>query len=470
MLSRARGELSADFASGASIRLSRAPGRLDVMGGIADYTGAMVCEYPLAAAAAAALAPRGDRQLHLVSLNLHDQNRPFALRISLDGLARSSAESLRRDFSEPGRRWAAYLAGCLFVLHEQRLIDLSNPAIGGLTVALLSDVPMNAGVSSSAAVEVATMMNLVDHFDLRRIGPIRLAELCQRAENLIAGAPCGLMDQMVSCCGIQGQLFRMACQPHEPHAPLAVPACVQVLGINSGVRHEVGGAAYTRTRCAAFMAHAIILQAMREMGQAAGRELLADPTRGYLANLDPDDYKKFFRTSVPPWMSGQAFIDRYGQTGDAATRVVPAVDYPVQHAADHHVLEARRITNFVRHLEDANAAGPGSAPQRAALRRAGRLMYASHLSYTADAMLGAPQCDWLVDAVRARESAGLWGAKITGGGAGGTVAVLAEHSPRADAAIAEVLADYAEANGQTPQLLAGSSPGAWEVGTVVVSA
>lgn len=466
LLARVRGELSADFSPNARVRLSRAPGRLDVMGGIADYTGSLVCELPLACAAAVASAERADRQLHLVSLNLHDENKPFALRIPFDGIAKSSADALRREFDEPGRKWAAYLAGCLFVLHEQALVNLSDPSLPGLTLALLSTVPIGAGVSSSAAVEVATMMNLVDHFDLRHIGPIRMAELCQRAEQLIAGAPCGVMDQMTSCCGVEGKLFHMTCQPHEVHAPLDIPAGVQLIGIDSGVKHEVAGSAYARTRCAAFMAHAIILSMMREMGRAAGRELIADPTRGYLANLDPDDYKRFFRTGLPEWMRGRAFIERYGDTADVVTRVDPAMDYPVQHAADHHVLEGRRIRNFVNLLEQANAA-PEVASARGALRRAGRLMYASHQSYGADAMLGAPECDLLVELVRQHESSGLWGAKITGGGSGGTVAVMAEASERADAAISQIIDQYDRQSGRRVLQLSGSSFGAWEAGTVL---
>src|SRR4051794_39793357 len=90
LLRRLRAELSADFPPGRPIRLSRAPGRLDVMGGVADYTGSMVCEMPLDRAAAVALAPRDDRQLQVFSFNLFDEHKPFTLRIPLDALASHS--------------------------------------------------------------------------------------------------------------------------------------------------------------------------------------------------------------------------------------------------------------------------------------------------------------------------------------------------------------------------------------------
>ena len=466
LLKRIRAELSAEFAPSRPIRMSRAPGRLDVMGGIADYTGSLVCEFPLDRAAAVALQERDDRQLQVFSFNLYDQHKPFTLRIPLDALAAGPAEVLRRDFDEPGRKWAAYLAGCLFVLHDAGYVALRDPRHAGLNLALYSTVPMGAGVSSSAAVEVATMMNLVGHFELgQRIDGLQLAALCQRAENSIVGAPCGIMDQVTSCLAEPGKLLRMVCQPHELKPPLALPEGVRVIGIDSGVRHDVTGPAYARTRCAAFMGHRIMLEKMRQMGDALGRELVADPMRGYLANLDPDDYKNFFRPSLPECMSGREFMDRYQLTIDPATSVEPDVTYAVRQATDHHVLEARRIRRFVEFLENAHPL-PG-AKRKLELDRAGHLMYGSHQSYTQDAMLGAGECDLLVKLARDREYAGLYGARITGGGAGGTVAVLCDTSAAADAALDEILSEYERQSGQTPELFVGTSPGAWHAGTAL---
>src|SRR5688572_30968167 len=101
LLSRARSELAADF-GGEAVRVSRAPGRLDVMGGIADYTGSLVCEMPLDRAAAVLLRPRDDRVVQVFSFNLFDEHKPFTLRIPLEALSVDSAEPLRREFDEPG--------------------------------------------------------------------------------------------------------------------------------------------------------------------------------------------------------------------------------------------------------------------------------------------------------------------------------------------------------------------------------
>ncbi|QOV91353.1 galactokinase [Humisphaera borealis] len=474
LLARLRDELAVDFAPSRPVRIARAPGRLDVMGGIADYTGSLVCEMPLDRAAAVAIQERDDRQVQVFSFNLFDEHKPFTLRIPLDALAAMPTADLRREFAEPGRQWAAYLAGCLHVLHVAGLVDLAKPSVAGLNIALLSTVPLGAGVSSSAAIEVATMSVLVDHLRISRDASILsmdLAALCQRVENDVVGAPCGIMDQATSVAGLSGQLLRMKCQPHELLAPLAVPPNMRFVGIDTGVRHSVGGGQYGKTRCAAFMAHKIILATMKHIGAAAGRELVADPLNGYLANLDPEDYKRIFRSRLPDQIRGGEFLLKYGPTIDTATRVHPDTTYEIVHAADHHVLEARRVRKFSEFLEEANRMAPsaiGSRDYGLTLDKAGHLMYASHQSYMMDAKLGSEEADLLVMLLRQRERQGLYGARITGGGLGGTVALLCERGDIQDKAIASAMADYAGKTGKTPTLFAGSSDGAWQTGSAIV--
>src|SRR5262245_14275873 len=101
LLARTRAELGASFDFARPMRLSRAPGRLDVMGGIADYTGSLVCEATLDRAAAVVLQERQhDRELQIFSFNLLDDHVPFTFRIAIDALAKASIDSLRREFAE----------------------------------------------------------------------------------------------------------------------------------------------------------------------------------------------------------------------------------------------------------------------------------------------------------------------------------------------------------------------------------
>lgn len=471
LLRRAKQELSADFDFARPVRVSRAPGRLDVMGGIADYTGSLVCEMPLDRAAAVTSQPRDDGVVQVFSFNLHDENQPFTVRMPVAALAKASVGELRAELNDPGRRWAGYVLGCFIIARDAGLTDIAKD-FGGLSIALLSTVSLGAGISSSAAIEVATMMNLLpgtgsksaEHSDHEAAAAMRVAAMCQRVENHVVGAPCGIMDQVTSCYGRQDALLKLLCQPHDVQGFAHLPGGVRVVGINSNVKHSVGGGMYGKTRCAAFMAHAMILQKMRDFGLAAGKTLLSDPMKGYLANLQTDDYKSLFRQYLPESMRGADFITRFGKTIDTATAVDPDTDYHVQPAADHHVLEPMRVRHFVEFVERAGELPPGAEEQQALLHKAGHLMYASHKSYTDKALLGADECDLLVDLVRQNERSGLYGAKITGGGSGGTVAVLCQSTPAADVAITKIMADYRTRTGNQPELFNGSSPGAWWVG------
>jgi L-arabinokinase len=310
------------------------------------------------------------------------------------------------------------------------------------------------------------MMNIIDHLGIRdRTSAMQVSAMCQRVENHVVGAPSGIMDQVASCAGVEGSLMRLVCQPHELRDPLKLPVGIRAVGINSNVKHSVGGGHYGKTRCAAFMGHAIILEEIRRLGREAGRELIADPMNGYLANLDPEDYKRFFRPRVPEVMRGSDFITKFGKTIDTATQPEPDVEYHVQLATDHHVLESRRVKEFARHLEEAGSRLATAAQRKLSLDKAGHLMYASHKSYTDSALLGAPECDVLVDLVRKNESAGLYGAKITGGGSGGTVAVLCDTGERASEMLHKIMAEYQIRTGKMPTLFESSSPGGWAAGT-----
>ena len=446
LLKRIRNGQGGAFVAGQPVRLSRAPGRLDVMGGIADYTGSLVCEMPLMEAVAAVSQVRSDRRVVIESLNLRDAGLRADFDITLDELADLTLDELRELLRSSRRTWAGYVIGCVWLLQEKGYLNLADANHEGLNLALLSTVPGGAGVSSSAALEVAAMTNFIGHFgltDLETDG-VTIAILCQEVENRVVGAPCGLMDQMASSVGQQGSLMQMLCQPDEVQEPLTLPEGIAVIGINTNVKHSVGGGAYGKTRCAAFM----------------GKTLLGDSAGDYLANVDADTYEQTLRATLPITLGGDQFLDKHDSHGDTATKVEPSLDYHVRAATDHHVFEGTRVRKFARLLAE------GTEESIAA---AGQLMYESHASYGDNAGLGAKEADLLVELVRERESAGLFGARITGGGSGGTVAVLLKSSPRSAAAIDDVLHLYRQRTGLVPDLFNASSPGATRLGTTQIS-
>jgi galactokinase len=151
--------------------------------------------------------------------------------------------------------------------------------------------------------------------------------------------------------------------------------------------------------------------------------LAADPLAGELARLDPDDYKRFFRSYLP--------------------------EPDVLGAADHHVLEARRVKQFVQFMDEARQRDPADIQRHILMDKAGHLMYASHLSMMNDAQLGDDRCDWIVQQVRASEKSGLYGARMTGVGCGGAVAVLHEAKDRPREVVREI-AQRAAVQFETP--------------------
>ena len=159
----------------------------------------------------------------------------------------------------------------------------------GMRVLVSSAVPQGSGVSSSAAVEVATMQAVVAAVQLQ-VQPDKIAILCQMVENLVVGAPCGVMDQFASCCGNAGQLMALLCQPAELLEPVGIPRELALWGIDSGIRHAVSGADYGSVRVGAFMGYRAIAAAagFRESRTEGQRVQIEDPVwQGYLANIAP---------------------------------------------------------------------------------------------------------------------------------------------------------------------------------------
>jgi len=262
------------------LMVTRAPGRLDVMGGIADYSGSTVLQMPLAESAHVAIqlqspdsqrlwqhqAARGGGgvpALRVVSMNADATNRGHAFDVDLTELASQkfctsseggerwiiSYEAAKAFFKkDPALSWAAYVVGALVVLMHEKGLVCHN----GIAMLVSSDVPEGKGVSSSAAIEVASMQARAAAHDIHLDGR-ELALLCQKVENFIVGAPCGVMDQMASALGEADWLMALCCQPAEVERPVHIPQHVRFWGIDSGIRHSVGGSDYGAVRTGAFM-------------------------------------------------------------------------------------------------------------------------------------------------------------------------------------------------------------------------
>lgn len=380
-----------------------APGRLDVLGGVADYSGSLLLQLALPERTRVRVEPLAGEYVELVSDGA--DARPVRVPVAWVRAAEPPYDGFRQNVRRLGRGdWPLYVLGCLI----QAVRAWAVPA-APMRFSVTSAVPVGAGLSSSAALEVATLRVLAKAYRVA-YGDVALATLAQAAENHVVGAPCGLMDQLASQLGDPAHLLAFRCLPAVAFEPaIAVPAGIRLSRHDSGVRHSVGGRAYGRARCAAFMGRAIL---------AAEGELAADVP---LAEVDPNRFRQALAAKLPHRISGAEFLARLGATGDPQTSVEPEVRYPVRAAAAHPILEHERARAFASTLRHAAAAG--RALTVAEKRRLGGYLNDSHASYSAIG-LGHARVDRLVAELLARP--GLYGARVTGGGAGGTVVALGE--------------------------------------------
>ena len=439
----------AGYFNSGEVYVARVPARLDVMGGIADYSGANVCEAVLGHGMLMAIQARNDRTLRIRSAQVGPRSLPVETRIPLDYFTSGDAVGNYAQVREmchanPISAWAAYIGGCIFTLLKEENVHLPY----GFSFLLLSAVPMNVGIGSSAAVEIGTLSCLNAYLNLKLDGA-RIARLGQMAENHVVGAPCGIMDQIAVASGRESKLTHILCRPGAVMGEVEIPAGTGFVGINSMVRHSVAGNAYGNVRIGAFMGKKIINEIRARTGRA--------PVT-YLTEISSAEFKNEYEKEIPETMLGSDFLTKYKTHDDPVTTIQPDATYRVVGPARHPVGENERVLKFMDALRAAKSG------DEKALITAGELMYGAHESYRDNCKLSVPEVNFLVEAVQKRGAkAGLYGAKITGGGTGGTVAVfgkiaaLKEHIP-------QIAVEYSRRVGAMPDIFEGTSPGAIEFG------
>jgi len=432
------------------------------MGGIADYSGSLVLQLSLKEATLAAIQLASDRRLQIVSLGAKENDRTPHFEMALDDLEEAGGpidyQTAQKYFQEnAATAWAAYAAGVFLVLMKERNFSFKN----GARILIYSNVPEGKGVSSSAALEVAVMAAVTATYKIK-VPPRELAILCQKVENLIVGAPCGIMDQITAVCGKAGQLLSLFCQPAILQEPVRIPENISFCGIDSGVRHSVSGADYTSVRVGAFMGYRIITE-LAGCGISAeknSQQVCISDTKwsGYLTNITPSVYEHDFAAHLPEEIKGSYFIERYFGTTDHVTEIKPDIVYRVAKPTAHPIYEHFRVRTFAELLRNSKSPRP--------LEQLGELMYQSHAGYSACG-LGSEGTDRLVELARELgPERGIYGAKITGGGSGGTVAIMG--SADAYHSVEMIAAKYADETETRPHIFAGSSMGADDFGCLLL--
>ncbi|MCB9155224.1 MAG: galactokinase [Caldilineae bacterium] len=343
----------------------RAPGRVNLIGEHTDYNDGFVLPMAIDRAVWIALRPRPDDTVRVHSLDL-DRSATFLL----------------ADLRYEDAGWSEYVKGVAWALQG------AGYRLAGWEGVLAGDVPRGAGLSSSAALELATAraFQVVSGFDW---DPPSMARLGQKAENQWVGMNCGIMDQMISAAGEAGHALLIDCRSLETTSVALPPGTVAVI-LDTATRRGLVDSAYNerRTQCEA---------AARHFGVPALRDVTMERFEAEAGGLDDVTFRRA-----------------------------------------RHV-----ISENARTLAAADAMARGDA---AAM---GRLMDASHVSMRDDFEISGPALNTMVEC--AHEASGCYGARMTGGGfAGCAVALVA--TDRANAFAETVAASYEAATGLTPAI------------------
>jgi len=327
-------------------RVFRAPGRVNLIGEHTDYNEGFVMPAALGFSTFVTVTPRADRKLLVFSEN-------FSEEVEFD---------LADEHAVPRHHWSDYVRGVAVTLQD------AGYYISGANLHIRGEVPIGSGLSSSAAIEVATAYALLSNSN-QQTDRVNLAQLCQRAENEFVGMRCGIMDQFIACCGEAGKSLLLDCRSLE-YQLLPLPKAVRLIVCNTMVRHQLAGGEYNtrRKECAAGV-------------EALGRKL----------------------------------------PGVRALRDVSELQLE-QHAALLPPLIYRRCRHVIS--ENARVLAAAGALNEGDFASCGELMNRSHDSLRQDYQVSCRELDLMVDL--ARSVPGVFGARMTGGGFGGCTVNLVE--------------------------------------------
>ncbi len=348
--------------------LFRAPGRVNLVGEHTDYCDGFCMPAALNFCTSVALSPRSDAQLVLHSVDYAD-----SVSYSLDNLP-----------AHGSHHWSDYIAGVAWAM-QQRGIHLP-----GADLTITGDVPRNAGLSSSASLEVASALALLSLTTAQLSGK-ELALLCQQAENNYVGAPSGIMDQFISVHARSHHALALDSR-FLSYEYVALPAHLRLVIANSMVKHSVAGGEYAERRNRVEEGVRVLQQQFPEAGIVKLRDV----------NMDQLNAAR-------------------GQMSDVVFR-----------ACRHIITDSQRVLDACTLLEQER------------IDAFGELLVQAHASYRDDFEASCPECDVLVE--RALPLDGCYGSRLTGGGFGGCTVSLVE-ADQAEAFRAQLLESYQSATG-----------------------
>lgn len=370
---------------------------LDVMGGISDYSGGIRLSYPLKVATNCRVTPHTSP----------------GIRVSFNGSA--PLEIARNKVGDGAPGWAQTVAITIDKLPD----DLILP---GLEIEIVSQIPRDAGLGDESALEVAVFSAI------------------NRALNLSSMAHPATATLSTSLARAN-HLSQIKYQPALVSSYIAMPDGLELWAIDSGVPQSAEQSAYEIAFCATKMGATLLSQIVPNAMRGPDGEL-------YLANISTDVWRAL-RLQIPEKLSGAQFLERHETLPNLENDRI----YAVRLATEHPIYETDRAARFA-HLMRAINDNPAARAELG--RAAGELMVQSHFSYDHRCNLNSPATDLLVELARASgPKRGIYGAKITGRGGGGCIALLCDRHINADleSALEEICARYRTQSGNKTQIL-----------------
>jgi galactokinase len=353
--------------------LVAAPGRVNLIGEHTDYNAGFVL-------------PMAIDRYFVVAADATSPNPGSVITWRADDLQEEFTMDASQPMTKESPTWSNYIRGVLAGFQDR------NIPVNGIDAVMGSSVPVGGGLSSSAALEVATA-TLLECVSGRELDPVDKALLCQKAEHEYANVPCGIMDQFISVMGKKDNLLLIDCRSNEAELVPMDASSLEILIFNTNVKHELSGGEYAERR-------ADCEQAAKALGVPA----LRDATQ---------------------------------ETLDAAKDTLSPVVY-------------RRARHVIGEIERTTQAA--AAVRAGDWKQVGELMYASHDSLRDDFEVSCPELDTVVEIAREiGVDGGVHGCRMTGGGFGGCNVALIE-AASVDAISAKLVEDYSRKTGIEPSV------------------
>jgi len=351
--------------------VSSAPGRVNLIGEHTDYNNGYVFPVAINRRTVIAASRRNDRKLRI-----HAHNFNASVEVSLDGLKATKSES-----------WSNYSKGVAAVLQE------NGTKLAGADLLIYSDIPNGVGLSSSAALEMATAYALLALNSIA-MPPVEVIHSCHNAEFEFVGIHCGIMDQFISCLGKKDHALFLDCESLK-YEHVRVPAGCKLIVCDTGVKRSLAASEYNIRR--------------QQCSEGAQQLSYVVPSVRSLRDISVKQFEQY-----------------KGKLGDV-----------IRKRCRHVIYENERVLQSV------------AALKRHDLSEFGKLMYQSHMSLKNDYEVSCAELDVVVDICA--EVDGVYGARMTGAGFGGAAICLVE-SDQTDEVVTRLRREYPEKTGRRPTI------------------